>query len=486
MSSNTTNQASILSLLLTLVVTACPVGYGIWWLKNYCINDGIFLNCNDSYISFGEKVLITLPPKDINKPLDKEKGAVKLRNGNFGEAKLDFQNAWLEAKSRKEDEPEALIYFNNASYASKDSIQIIVSVPISQNLNIAKEILRGVAQAQSEVNQQGGIHKKFLRVGIADDINDEKTAREVANEAVNKRNIVAVVGHNASRVSKKVAEIYDRGKLVMVTPTSYALDLSNNSSPYIFKIVPDVNFFADKLSDYYSQTHKKNLLICYDKEDVSRKFKDFFKARNNSQVTYHEQECNLSDLSVGNFHPESVINQAKENNADSFLLATSVQKIDLFTQLAKVNNGQLALFGSPTLHTDELLRQAKKSVKGMVLVTPWHPDAFPGNPFLKKAQNLWSEPVNWRTAVAYDATKAIIEGLKQSKNITREELQHQLYKIQLCGATGNISFNEAGERKETQVFIVRVDKDRKSDTGYNFVLDPLVKDNLGISCHNSQ
>ena len=87
--------------------------------------------------------------------------------------------------------------------------------------------------------------------------------------------------------------------------------------------------------------------------------------------------------------------------------------------------------------------------------------------------------------MAYDATKAIIEGLKQSKNLTREELQQQLHKIKICGATGKISFATTGERKETKVFPIRVKKDSNSDTGYKFTLDQSFRDNLGESCQNN-
>ena len=154
-------------------------------------------------------------------------------------------------------------------------------------------------------------------------------------------------------------------------------------------------------------------------------------------------------------------------------------------QQIKVNNRQLTLFSSPTLDGNETLKQGKEFVDGMVIVTPWHPDTNSKNPMVTNAQQLWSEPVNWRVAMAYDATKAIIEGLKQSKIFTREELQQQLHKTKTCGATGNISFARTGERNETRVFFITVKKDSSSNNGYKFTLDKSVRDNLGESCSNN-
>jgi branched-chain amino acid transport system substrate-binding protein len=484
MPSSNTDKVSIITLFLTIVFTSVPVGYGFLLLKNQCQNDGKSLDCERKYVSFGEQDLINDHNPDINSPLNKQEGIENFRNGNLLKAQLDFQDAWLKSKSRQEDDPEAFIYFNNARYASKDSIQIAVSISTSNNLHEAKNILRGVAQAQSEINQQGGINNKFLLVGIADDKNDKKIAEKIANEAVKNNNILAVVGHTNSKVSEFVTPIYDQGKLVMVTPTSYALNLSNNNSPYIFKIVPDLPNFANKLNNFYHQkTQLKNLLICYDRERVSNDFKKIFISQNHVKQVLLD-EC---DVGVKNFNPKDLIAQAKKKNADSLLLSASLQNITKYLKLLKANNGQLAVFSSPSLDSNNTLQQGKEFVDGMVLVIPWHPDAFPGNPFVKNAQKLWSKTVTWRTAVAYDATKVIIEGLKQSKNMTREELQQQLHEIEICGSTGNISFAKTGERNvknETKVFITRVKKDTNSEIGYKLILDKSVRDNLGDICRN--
>ncbi|MGM3309648.1 ABC transporter substrate-binding protein [Anabaena sp. WFMT] len=132
------------------------------------------------------------------------------------------------------------------------------------------------------------------------------------------------------------------------------------------------------------------------------------------------------------------------------------------------------------MYTDEILSQAKEALKNMVLVTPWHPDAFANNPFPLKAEQMWKRKVNWRSAMAYDATKIIIEGLKRNTN--RKELGKELHKnIPICGATGEISF-QSGERRQQQAFIIKVVED--NDTGYDFILDSTAENNSGKSCNN--
>lgn len=170
-------------------------------------------------ISLGEKILLQ---GDTNS--DKQAGIQAF-------AKNDFQTAIDKFKSYRQNcgnDPEALIYLNNAQAAKKGNpLKIAVSVPIGSNPNVAKEILRGVAQAQDEVNQNGGINGKLLQIAIANDDNDPRSASQIADQFVKDVNILAVVGHNASNTSFAAAPVYQQGGLVMVAPTGFAQSLSS-------------------------------------------------------------------------------------------------------------------------------------------------------------------------------------------------------------------------------------------------------------------
>jgi branched-chain amino acid transport system substrate-binding protein len=449
------------------------------------------LDCQKKRISFGERSLIS--PKfeiNINRETDrqefshhKKKGIEFLRNTSPILAAYEFEDAF-----KMYPDPETLIYKNNAEASTQPNVKIVVSVPVSQNPEIAEEILRGVAQAQDEVNQKEGINGKRLQVGIADDKNNQTDAKEIANEAVNNTKIMAVVGHNASTVSQAVAGIYEKDNLVMVTPTSYSLKLSSSSpQSSIFKIVPNVDKVVNQLQTYYTQTaHKSKLFICSDSsDDASKDVKYFFESiKEPFQTVSNDKDC---DVSRGNFSIQQAIAQAKNKKADSLLLATPTKKIDLFIKIAKEAkdaNSQLALFSSPTLYTQEILRQGGASVKDMVIVTPWHPDAFPENPFQSDAKKLWKAQVNWRTAMAYDATKVIIEGLTQSNSNNRQSLRDKLHEIQVCGATDKISFKSTGERNETPVFLIKIAENNKSNTAYEFELISTLQNNYKSSCSN--
>jgi branched-chain amino acid transport system substrate-binding protein len=203
---------------------------------------------------------------------DKKQGIEAFAKGDYQQAIASFKNSLLQ----QPNDPETLIYLNNAQ-AGNDALKIAVSVPIGSNLNVAQEILRGAAVAQAEINQNGGINGQKLQVQIVNDQNDPEIARKVARGLVKDRQVLGVVGHNASNASLAAAPIYQQEGLVMITPTSFANNLSGLGN-YVFRIVPTTKVMAQKLADYAVKTARKTkIAFCYDSQSPDNvSFKDEF------------------------------------------------------------------------------------------------------------------------------------------------------------------------------------------------------------------
>ncbi|MGV0104997.1 hypothetical protein NSTCB13_03702 [Nostoc sp. DSM 114160] len=416
-------------------------------------------------ISLGEEILLK---QDTNP--DKEAGVKAFTEGDCLSAIRKFQ-AYRAANF---SDPEALIYLNNAKARQQGNwIKIAVSVPIGESPNIAKEMLQGVAQVQNEVNNSGGINGKALEVAIANDDNDPNTASNIATEFVKDMSILAVVGHNASRATIPAASVYQNAGLVMISPTSYARNITSiaNIGNYIFLTAPSVSSIVDSISRYaITEKRKTNFLICVDKNPDNGSVKDsFIEAIKRAGGTMNPIDCNLDD---SKFNPQVVISQAIKKGANALVLALYIDKSRDKTgrgdALIRANQGQLALFGTPSLYTKETLEEGQ-NINDITTSVPWHPTAFPNNPFASNAMQLWKAPVTWRTATSYDATLAIVKGLQQSK--TREDLQKALHSpgFSVNGATGKIQFfTQSGDRKDNPIFLVQVQRKAGTDQ-YEFV-----------------
>lgn len=410
---------------------------------------------SNTRMSLGENLLI----KEKSTP-EKENGVELFKKGKYDQAASQFQASL----AKDHNDPETLIYLNN-SKAERDGFKIAAVVPITSNPNVSQEILRGIAQAQDTINQQGGIHGKKLQVVIANDDNQPKIAEQISTQLVKDKSVIAVVGHNASNASLAAAPIYQKGQLVMITPTSFANSLSGIGN-YIFRVVPSTKEMVKPLVNYIVDVTKKDkIAICYDSQAPDNvSFKDEFLA--NFLSKGGKLVPLVCDLSDHNFNPQLMINQALQQGANGLLMTPHIDRLNQAVALAQANQNQLALFSSPTLYTIKTIELGQQNVKGLVVPIPWHPLVAKNDSFVQTSDRYWGGRVSWRTAMAYDATIAIKAGLQQ--NPTREGLQNVLHNshFSALGATGMIKFLPSGDRL-APVYLSQV---KPTDNSYNFTL----------------
>jgi branched-chain amino acid transport system substrate-binding protein len=406
----------------------------------------------------------------------KEDGTTAMKNRDFPAAKEKFELALSNCKN----DPESLIYLNNAKVSANTSnlVAIAVSVPISSNPNVAQEMLRGVAQAQKELLDEGtGIAGRFLKVMIADDHNLPEFTEPVAKALV-KSDVLAVVGSNASRASLSAAPIYEKAGLVMISPTSVNDNLTATKNA-IFRTIPSTYVMTEALAKHIVSIRqgKSKIAICYDHtpDGDSSSFANAFTA--NLGVLKAEVaniDCNLHKDS--NLKAEDFVKDAANNGVNGILI---VPDIDYFknalaiAHVAKNLSSPIPLYSTATMFTWKTLEEGKEAVLGMSLAVVWDRDQKEADRFVEGAGKLWGKdaPVNWRTAMSYDATKAIITGLiNANDSINRNSLLLALHnkKFSAAGASGEIKFLSTGDRQLDPI-LVKVKKREEPDTGYGFV-----------------
>src|SRR4028118_1545469 len=147
------NETAVL--ILSLLITLGLVGGGIWWLTNRSGTNFKGLSPDQALsnkspqseqsieqrLSAGNKLLIA-----GGATAKKQEAVGAIASGNYSAAIANLETS-LQANR---NDPEALIYLNNARIGNQKSYTIAAAVPIGSDVNSATEILRGVAQAQNE------------------------------------------------------------------------------------------------------------------------------------------------------------------------------------------------------------------------------------------------------------------------------------------------------------------------------------------------
>jgi len=366
------------------------------------------------------------------------------------------------ARQRNAGDPETLIYLNNARIGNNKAHTIAVVVPLSKSLDSSLEILRGVAQSQDEVNQSKGIDGIPLKVAIASDDNDPEIARQIAAQLVEDTEVVGVVGHGSSDTSFAAAEVYQQQKLVMVSPVSSAVQLSTVGD-YIFRTMPSDRQTARALSQHLVNTLKKRRVIIF--HNSNSQYSQSLKNEFTAALFYNNAKFELVDevdLSQPDFDAEQQVNQAIAQKAEVILLAADSSVRDQAIQLIQLNRRRLNILAGDSLFTPKLLSLARQEAVGMVLAVPIDLTASPFQlQFVKRWGN--AQTASWRTALAYEASQAIVAGLQ--RDASRLGVQRTLSQpdFQVSGIQGALRFNQEGDRQIAAQLVTIVPA--KSDNG---------------------
>jgi branched-chain amino acid transport system substrate-binding protein len=345
---------SPIALLITLLITLGFLGGTLYWIYHRIgfADTARVVNPLSARFSQGEQQLI----KTTTTPA-KEAGVAALADNQLQKA-----SEWFEASLKlNPNDPETLIYFNNARLqaAQAETVKIAVSVPIGTKLNIAQEILRGVAQAQHEINQQGGINGAGLIVEIINDDNDPKIAVQIAEKLVEDPSVLAIVGHNTGDASLAAAPIYQQNGVVMISPTTFNIEVSRVGN-YIFRAAPTPQAMALPLVDYMLQRSKAaKILTCYDSQAPDQSvFKNAVVTLLTSKGgTVVEVPC---DYSANGFDPQTTVEQGIDQGATGIFLGTNINNFDPTLEVIRANQGRLPLYSSPTLYTQEIFKVDSK------------------------------------------------------------------------------------------------------------------------------
>ena len=467
------NETAVL--LLSLIVTVALVAAGVFWFTNRSGNLGRLAENQGSpgattsgestgsnqpvqeRISAGDKLLIA-----SNASPEKRAATEAIARSNYSEAVSQLEKS----QSANRNDPEGLIYLNNARIGNQKSYNIAAAVPIGSDVNSATEILRGVAQAQNEVNQAGGIKGIPLKVLIANDENKPAVAEQVANVLVKNPDVLGVVGHFSSDVSLAAGKVYQSGQLVAISPVSTSVQLSGFGN-YIFRTVPSDRFAGNALSRYMlTQLKRQKAAVFFNSSsNYSKSLKGEF-----TTALYGDGGKVLAEYDLGSnaFNAGDSVEQAIKQGAEVLMLAPDSPTLDKALQVVAANRNRLKLLTGDDAYTPQTLQIGGPSAVGMVLAVPWHILGDPQSSFPKAASQLWGGEVNWRTALAYDATKALIAGIE--RNPSRAGVQQALSSsdFSATGSSGEIKFLPSGDRNRA-VQLVTIQPGKRTSFGYEFV-----------------
>ena len=367
---------------------------------------------------------------------NRDRGIREFEKENYSQAQDFFERA-MNADSK---DPEVRIYYNNAlARQQRNFLTVAAVIPAHNNEGSAKEMLRGVAQAQDELNQAASLSGgQFLEIVIANDGNDPDMSTQVARELVNDNNVLGIIGHNASDASKAALVEYEQAGLPMISPTSTSTELN---SEFFFRTVPSDEATGQKLAEYAKQKGFDGVVVFYNpNSSYSKSLLDAFDRSFRRLGGRVVRIVNLSDEQLN--ADDAIRKSVEEDRVKAVVLFPNTGTILPAIEIATANSElpqqeQLQLFGGDALYSGQILSSGQEAVAGLILAIPWfarstESEGQNSREFASKAVTMWGAEVSWRTATSYDATWALIRALiLNSSPPSRESVFKELPDIEL-------------------------------------------------------
>ena len=461
------------ALIISLLVTVGILGGGAWWLANRVIGGGgaeggggPIASRAPSEVGLVEGADGTSGESMLPSAASdaKQLGLDALEAEDYATARSEFELALQENKN----DPESLIYLNNAKVGTDEAYRIAVVVPARNNVNPSLEIMRGVAQAQKDINEEGGINGTPLKVLLVDDAGDLETAKEAAASLVENQDVLGVVGHYSSDITLAASEIYQAGELPVISPTSTAVRIAD-AGEYVFRTVPSDRLAAKALASYVlNELDKQQAAIFYTEESTySKSVKDEFQR----EFIGRGEVVDSFNVTEPGFSAGNALRTAKEAGADVLVLALTADTEAKSLQVLSVNQGELPVVGGDDLYDFNILDTGQADALGLTVAVPWHILSHQDSPFVNASQQLWGASVNWRTVTAYDAVKTLATAIELGGN-SRAGVQTTLSDggFRATGATDEVRFFPDGDRTQPSALVkVEAKPNGPSGTGYDYI-----------------
>jgi branched-chain amino acid transport system substrate-binding protein len=336
------------------------------------------------------------------------------------------------------------------------SLAVVVPIDSKTNNDNAQEILRGVAQAQDQFNNNQGSNGLLLKVVIVNDSNNPEEAKQVVQEIVKDDSILGVIGHNSSDVTKAVIPAYKKAGLAIISSTATSNLLK---SSVFFRVVDSDEIAGEKLAQYTNRLGFKKVVIFNNpnsaySQSITEAFTNEFEKMGGKVLP-------TIDLSDKGFDPREEVSISINNfQAEAAILFPDTEHTNSTIEIAKANkdnNSPLGLLGGHTLYSNDTLTQGGKAVEGMILSVSWFRETSQARAFAEKSGKKWGGGISWRTATSFDATQAFIQALSKdnTQDNTRAKVLERLQKVKLNNNQTSgypLQFKE-GERQGQSVLV---------------------------------
>ncbi len=347
---------------------------------------------------------------------------------------------------------------------TQGDVIVYVAVPLSGFMaNGGQTVLGGARLKAAEVNAQGGLMGYRVVVEGIDDESDSDVAVSVAEQvaadvAAGKR-VLGVIGHLNSGQTLAAMEIYKDLSIVVVTPTSSEVSLTQKGYANFFRINAndsvqarvDAEFLVDKLG-------ARRVAVLYNDDPygigLAEAVAENLAAMGAEVVTHIQVAVEQSDYS-------REVPQVAEASPDAIFYAGYEVECPYLRYALTQAGISIPFLASDGCFLAATIDESNETAEGMYVSafgpSPW---AAAGDEWIKAYQEVEYRNPDTYSLNGYAAMEVLLDGAVQAKDFSSMAVASAIRGLDFDSLLGHVSYDASGDLKDPTIYIFQVQESK--------------------------
>lgn len=326
----------------------------------------------------------------------------------------------------------------------------------------------GTDMAIEEINAAGGINGKKIKHINYDNKSDNDETLAVINRLISQDKVVAILGEATSGRSKIGAQVAQQHKVPMLTSSATNPDVTK-AGDFIFRACFIDPFQGTVMAKFMVDNLKlKKAAVLRDiKQDYSVGLADIFTQKLKdaggevvADVSYQEGDIDF----------KSQLTAIKGKNPEAIFIPGYYNEVALIAKQARELGMKQPLLGGDGWSSPKLYEIAGDAINGNYFSNHYTTESTDPKTqnFVKAFKAKYNEDADVMAALAYDAVYLMAEAIKNTKEVTSQNIRDELAKIKdFHGVTGKMSMDANRDAVKSAVVVQVQGKDYKFVTSVN-------------------
>ncbi|TMH41390.1 MAG: branched-chain amino acid ABC transporter substrate-binding protein [Betaproteobacteria bacterium] len=322
------------------------------------------------------------------------------------------------------------------------------------NAHLGKDNENGARLAIEEANAANikidGKNAKFALVA-EDDQEDPKVGSTVAQKLVDAQ-VAGVVGHLNSGTSIPASPIYNQAGIPVISGSATNPKLTEQGFKNQFRVVGRDDQQGPAIATYLANERKPKLVAVVDDasaygEGIANEVEKTLRAANVKVLPREKGTNKTNDW-------KAVLTKLRGRNPDAvFYGGMTSTAAPLLKQGRELGMKAVFSFGDGACEGEMVKLAGNAATEGMLCSQAGIPVEAASKKFLEAYKKRFNQDPIIYAPFTYDAANLLIDAMKKANSPDPKKYLPELQKIAFTGATGPISFDEKGDRKDAEITI---------------------------------